>query len=291
MTITCMEPVSRTDVISDDGFLHQIKWDGIRGIVHIDGGRMAIYTRSGHDCTAAYPELNDLPDSIGSGQTVLDGELVVFMDGKPSFYHVLQRSRTKNSAKQKHLATLYPVRYIVFDLLFLGGEDLRQQPLFERQALLADHFTPSAAAAPADSFDDGEALFTLMKKRNMEGIVSKRRVSAYSAGKKHSDWYKTKTAKKMLCVVTGVKSKNGIPASITLGVWRDGVLMPVGRVSSGVKPGELAALAKIMKDETPPLTCWVRFAEWTPSGTMRHPVFLGFADANPDNATGEEMSV
>ena len=291
MNIACMEPVSRTDVISDAGFLHQIKWDGIRGIIHIDGGRMAIYTRSGHDCTAAYPELNGLPDSIGGDQAVLDGELVVFADGKPSFYHVLKRSRTKNSMKQRHLAALFPVRYIVFDLLFLDGEDLRQRPLTERQALLADHFTPSAAAAPADSFDDGAALFALMKQRNMEGIVSKRRASAYTAGKKHSDWYKTKTARKMLCVVTGVKTKNGVPASITLSVWREGVLTPVGCVSSGVKPGELMTLAKMMQDDVPPLVCWVRFAEWTPSGTMRHPVFLGFAEADTGDATGEELSV
>ncbi len=286
MKIDCMEPVRRVDVVKGADFLHQIKWDGIRGIVGIEGGRMTIATRNGRDYTTAYPELAVLPDIIGAGQAVLDGELVVFVDGRPSFYHVLQRSRTKNVSA---LAAKHPVRYIVFDLLFLGGEDLRARPLTERQSLLADCLTPCAAVAAADSFDDGDALLDMVRRRGMEGIVSKRRTSAYLPGKKHSDWYKTKTAKKMLCVITGVSQKNGVPASLTLGVLRDGVMTPVGRVGSGVKPGDLAALAKLMRGkERPSLVCWVKFAEWTPSGTLRHPVFLGFADHGPEAATGEE---
>ena len=287
MKIDCMEPVRRGDVVQGDAFLHQIKWDGIRGIVSIDNGRMTISTRKGRDYTAAYPELAVLPDNIGAAQAVLDGELVVFMDGRPSFYHILQRSRTKNVSA---LVAKYPVRYIVFDLLYLDGEDLRARPLTERQALLANRLTPCAAVAPADSFDDGDALFALMKRRGMEGIVSKRRTSAYIPGKKHNDWYKTKTAKKMLCAVTGVSQKDGVPSSLTVGVYRDGVMTPVGRVGSGVKPGDLATLAKVMRGkDRPPLACWVKFSEWTPSGTMRHPVFMGFADHSPEEAAGEEL--
>jgi bifunctional non-homologous end joining protein LigD len=287
MKIECMEPIRRGDIAKGDAFLHQIKWDGIRGIVSIGGGRMTIATRKGRDYTAAYPELKVLPDSIASDSAVLDGELVVFVDGRPSFYHILQRSRTKNVSA---LVAKFPVRYVVFDLLFLGGEDLRPRPLTERQALLADCLTPSAAAAPADSFDDGDALFDMVRRRGMEGIVSKRRSSAYTPGKKHSDWYKTKTAKKMLCAITGVSQKDGVPSSLTLGVFRDGVMTPVGRVGSGVKPGDLAALAKIMHGKNKPqLVCWVKFAEWTPSGTLRHPVFLGFVDHSPEEAAGEEL--
>ena len=223
MIIECMEPLSRADVISDDGFLHQIKWDGIRGVVHIGGGRMAIYTRSGHDCMAAYPELSGLPGSVGSGQAVLDGELVVFADGKPSFYHVLQRSRTKNSGKQRQLAALssravYRLRCAV------SGRRRSAAAAVDRKAGAADRSLLHQARRqrlPTAS-TTARALFALMKQRNMEGIVSKRRTSAYTTGKKHSDWYKTKTAKKMLCVITGVKTKNGVPASLTLGVWRDG---------------------------------------------------------------------
>jgi bifunctional non-homologous end joining protein LigD len=230
---------------------------------------------------------------------VLDGEIVVFADGRPSFYHVLRRSLTRSEAGVKRLVAAYPARYIVFDILFINNEDLRSRPLTERQQVLKQHFTSSAAAALTDSFEDGEALFALMKQKNMEGIVSKRLTSKYTPGKRHSDWFKTKITKKLLCVVTGIQLKNSLPASLALGVYREGGLMAVGAVSSGLNQSDWAQLWDyIQKEKTgeekdvvwirPVLTCWVRFAEWTDHMTLRHPVLLGFSDRDATEATGEE---
>jgi bifunctional non-homologous end joining protein LigD len=292
-----MEPIAKSQVLKGD-FIHQIKWDGIRGICVMENDAVSVFTKKGRNATAAYPELAVVTRQLDAKQAVLDGEMVVFADGKPSFYHALKRSRIHRPAVAAH----YAVRYIIFDLLMLDGEDLRRTPIEHRQALLKQRFTDSAIAALADSFDDGEALFALMKQKNMEGIVSKRRGSLYTAGKTHNDWFKTKTVKKMLCAVIGVHFNEGQAASLILGIYREGELVSVGHVGTGLSQSDLRRLGEYAMREgkaagkqdrlvEPRLTCWVRFAEWTPTLTLRHPVMLGFADSKPEQAAGEELSL
>ncbi len=301
MDIRCMEPVSILHVVTGQGFIHQIKWDGIRGICLLENGRIELYTKKGIRCTEAYPELQDLAKNVEARKAVLDGELVVFARGKPSFYHVLRRGLTKKEVAIEHLAKQYPVRYIVFDMLFLEGDDLRPRPLEERQEELKRHFINSSVAALTDSFEDGKALFELVKQKNMEGIVSKRLGSEYIAGKNHGDWYKTKVIKKLLCVVAGIQLKNSLPASLVIGVYRDGKLSVIGAVSSGLKQDDWMLIKEYMRKEKtgeekeiiwirPALTCWVRFTEWTEHGTLRNPVLLGFSGREAVEATGEELN-
>ena len=295
-----MEPVRIQKVVCDQAFLHQIKWDGIRGVAEIQDGAVNIWTKNGVPCGSSYPELSALPKSIKADHAVLDGEMVVFDNGHPSFYHVLRRHRTKSAGAVRRIADQYPVRYIVFDLLFLSGEDVRPRPLEERQKMLAEIFVDTPVAAKADSFDDGAALYTLMKQQNMEGIVSKRRQSPYIGGKKHSDWYKTKIEKKLLCAVTGIREEYGVPKSLVLGIFHGAEMVDIGHVSAGLKQSDLAAILsasqplckqKDMVRLHPQLTCWVRFGEWTQGGTLRHPVLIGFSDQDVSRATGEEISV
>lgn len=285
--IACMEPVLLPDVKHEAGFIHQVKWDGIRGIAMIENKGVRLYNKSGIECTARYPELTILPQSVDAEQAVFDGEIVVLVDGRPSFYHVLRRSLSKSGGD----AIRFPVRYIVFDLLFLNQQDIRIMPLRERQRILQNCFRGSAITAQTDSFEDGDALYELMKQKSMEGIVSKRLSSRYIAGKRHEDWFKIKITKKLLCAVTGVNYKHGLPSSLSLGVYRDGTLTYTGDVGSGLKQEDLAVLAKQLKPgEAPRIACWVRFSEWTPHATLRHPVFLGFSDSAPKEANGEEQT-
>ena len=294
----CMEPVRVPQVMAQPGFTHQIKWDGVRGMALVDNGSVRVFGKSGRESTVQYPELAALARQTDAVRAVIDGEIVAFADGKPSFYHVLKRSRSYGGQN----ASRWPVRYIAFDLLELGGQDLRGLPLAERQLRLRTHFSSSPVAALADDFTDGQVLFELMKRENMEGIVSKRLNSVYTPGKGHRDWFMAKTARKMLCAVTGLRINNGQPASLELAVYRDGLLTPVGHVGSGLTDEARRLLLDYALKETgnaerdmmrvlPRLTCWVKFAEWTADGTMRHPVLLGFSDRCTDEATGEEISM
>ncbi len=285
-------------VVTEPDFIHQIKWDGVRGVVLADGSGVRVFGKSGRESTAQYPELAEMTRQMNASHAVIDGEIVAFADGKPSFYHVLKRSRSYGGVN----ASRWPVRYIAFDLLELNGHDLRRQPLAERTKLLRAHFTPSPLAALADDFTDGEALYALMKRENMEGVVSKRLDSEYMAGKAHRAWFKVKTVRKMLCAVTGLRMNGGQPASLELAVYRDGMLTPVGHAGSGLSDETRRLLLDYALKESssagsdvmrvlPRLTCWVKFAEWTADGTMRHPVLLGFSDRPAEEATGEEISM
>lgn len=286
--IECMEPIQTPNVVKDEGFIHQIKWDGIRGIAVIDDGIVRLYNKSGIESTNRYSELSALTQNIEATHAVLDGEIVSFSEGKPSFYQVLRRSLSKKADSSAR----YPVRYVVFDMLFFNHSDIRSFTLEKRQQVLKENFRDSAVAAQADSFSDGESLYALMKRESMEGIVSKRLSSQYTGGKYHADWFKTKITRKLLCAITGVNYKNGLPSSLSLGIFREDTLIPVGDVGSGLKNEDLSVLSKEIKPgQKPIISCWVRFSEWTPSGTLRHPVFLGFSSASPNEATGEEVSL
>ena len=102
----------------------------------------------------------------------------------------------------------------------------------------------------------------------------------------------------MLCAVTGIRSKDGVPASLALGVFMDGVLTQIGHVGSGLTQSDLRQILRAAQPVNaqndilwirPALTCWVRFSEWTPDGTLRHPVLIGFAKEDVSRATGEEF--
>lgn len=299
-----MEPLIRQDIILDKDFIHQIKWDGIRGLSQIRNNNIAIYTKKGLNCTDSYPELFQLPEQLKASQAILDGELVVFNDeGIPSFYRSLKRNRTKNPLHVQGLLHDYPVKYILFDLLELNNENLRNKTLTERQKILRNCFQPSATAVITDNFLDGSSLLELIKEKGMEGIVSKRASSPYIPGKVHTDWFKIKIKKKILCVIMGIKLKNNILASLSLGIYEDKTLVHIGHVSSGLTQKDLKilnesvlsnqAIAKEIHNDRidlePLLTCWVLFSEWTDKGTLRHPVFIGFSHDPVLKASGREI--
>ncbi len=110
---------------------------------------------------------------------------------------------------------------MIFDVLYYKKQLLTQVPLFERKQLLPHLLQPlidSDTIALSESNSNGEELYRQMKKKNMEGIVSKKITSTYISGKKHEAWFKTKFIKKMLCIVGGIQLKGGNVNSLILGI-------------------------------------------------------------------------
>lgn len=306
-----MEPILIPEVRTGDGWMHEIKWDGIRGMSYVQNGRMRLYTKRGNERTAFYPELAEVTELLGAGEAVLDGEIVVFdSGGNPSFYSSLVRERVQDVKKVSYYSRLYPAKYILFDILALDGRDLTRTPLSERKRMLEAAAGRSGNITLTDSYDEGRALYELMKAKNWEGIVSKKKDSPYVPGKGHDLWFKTKLSRKMLAVVGGIQWKTGMPNSILLGVYREGTLVFIGKAGLGLNQeqlyllGEQAAgpgprvcpfagesMAGVKGDFTwldPALTCWVHFMEFTADGQMRHPKILGFSQAKPFEANGKE---
>lgn len=305
-----MEPIISDDIKESDEFLHQIKWDGIRGLVYLTSDSLTVYTKSGRDRTEFYPELEELRSIFNGVSCILDGEIIVLDEShRPSFSLVLFREKNRSISKLPYYINKYPIKYIIFDILAMDGTDVRSLSFIERQKILRDHITPCSTITIADSFPNGKDLLQLMQNKNFEGIVSKKKLGKYLSGKKHGEWYKTKIYKKMLVVIGGLKLKDKGVKSLLLGIYIEGSLHYIGKASIGLKGQDKSVLLEFDKglgtiessfvnltsgNDTrwykPVLTCWISFLEWTNNGFVRQPKIIGFSKENPQNAKGEEYT-
>ncbi len=317
-----MEPISCIDVKENPEYTHEVKWDGIRGLVYLSNSELKIYTKKGKDRTAFYPELSELYREFKGNNIILDGEIVVFdKRGFPSFYSSLTRETVKNQKNLKYYQKNYPINYMVFDVLQYKDKLLTNLPLFERRQLLEKVLKPitgrNSAIHLSEMHSDGKELFQKMKEQNMEGIVSKKTSSFYISGKKHEAWFKTKFTKKMLCIIGGIQWKGDKPNSLVLGVKtaENGKMNYVGKASLGLKEADLKLL-KEYKDElsqeecpftegsisaidvidgrimwvAPIITCWINFLELSNNGHFRHPKIIGFTNLPIEQANGRVLT-
>lgn len=316
--IVPMEPILVPQIPEGDEFIHQVKWDGIRGLCYIEDGKVRVFTRKGRERTGFYPELNVLSSLVNAKSACLDGEIIILSEEmRPSFQLSLIRERVSAPGRINYYAKKYPVQYIVFDLLSLNGRLITEKPLKERSALLREHLRTGGSIAITDDFSSGTDLFSLMKEKQWEGVVSKDINSPYLPGKNHHAWFKTKLSRRILAIVAGLTTRDGDPNSLILAIWGHEGLTYIGRASVGLTQEHLMLLKKYipqLKSEKSPfsadnslnsgklfrelkdaiwfipqLTVWVSFLEWTSDGGLRHPKILGFTSLPPEDATGKEF--
>jgi ATP-dependent DNA ligase len=272
--------------------LFEIKWDGIRSLAFCAGGDYRLLSRTRNDQKPRYPELAFLAD-LPAG-TLLDGELVVLVDGIPSFRAVMSRERKRSGAALATLAAGAPVTYVAFDVLYHRGEAVMDRPLAERRALLSE--LVEAAAAPRLVLSDGVvgdglAFFEVVKERGVEGMVAKRLDSPYRPGRRSDAWRKVKERKEALALVVGVRTEGPDARSLVIATdFGEGAgLELVGRVGSGISARDarrLGELARELRRDAPLLPCaedavWlepqvycrISYLERTGNG-LRAPVFL-----------------
>ncbi|HVS98802.1 MAG TPA: non-homologous end-joining DNA ligase [Puia sp.] len=286
----------------DPGYLHEIKWDGYRIIAYVNKGKVKLDSRSAKDYTGRYPVIVNALRDLGHN-AVIDGEVVVFNEsGMPDF-----------DALQLYNGNSSPITYCVFDLLWLDGYDLMQLPLEARKTLLEQLVLAHPVFRFSESFDDGPQLYKEMLRLNLEGIVSKKRDSAYVPDSRGLDWLKTPTRKRQEFVIGGwaESDKNRSFRSLLFGAYKNGKLEWIGRSGGGYKekdmPGILEQLKRLETAKSPfinpvldtkgAVTHWVKpelvanfeFATWTKSGRIRKPAtFLGFRnDKKPTQVVRE----
>ncbi len=292
-----MEPIKRDEVLDRDDFLYQVKWDGVRILAGITDEKVSLINKRGNERTGQFPELQSLPRLIRADSVVLDGEIVVLRDGKPSFPAVMQRDRASQPATISLLTRTLPVAYMVFDLLYLNGQDLRGKGLLERISLLAELFTDQDYLYQVQSFTEGSTLFEAVKNAALEGIVTKRKNSCYRPGKQHQDWYKIKCLRRQKCLVGGYTIRGLQVNSLLLGVYREGKLRFAGKAANGLNSEHWQMLSEQLPgleisnspfaDPTPKeahyiqpqLAVLVEFLEWTDSLQLRFPVIKSFISA------------
>jgi len=290
----------------DDNYSYEFKWDGVRAIVYVDGGRPRVLSRSDRDVTVSYPELRVMAESLGSRQVVLDGEIVAMDDGgRPSFEALQARMHVTNPAQVRRLSTQVPATFLVFDVLYLDSRSLLDEPFGERRRVLDSlELSGPSWQTPPNFVGDGDAILAASKAQGLEGVLAKRLDSRYYAGKRSDCWLKIKNLRTQEVVIGGWKPgegrRKGVIGSLLLGVPGEDGLHYVGHVGTGFTDAmlrDLGALLQPLERPDPPFVNeiprmhakdahWleprcvgeVAFGEWTKAGILRHPVWRGLRD-------------
>jgi bifunctional non-homologous end joining protein LigD len=173
-------------------FCSEVKWDGWRALVYLDGG-LKVRTRTGRQVSDSLPELTGLPDALAGHRVILDGELVACAEGRVDFYQLAPRMM-HTGRMAAWAATQVPVTFMAFDLLHLDGQDLTGLPLFERKRLLDDLHLVGPAWATNGWYPGEDTLFQVCTELGHEGVVAKKLDAPYLPGIRSRGWLKRKTA-------------------------------------------------------------------------------------------------
>jgi bifunctional non-homologous end joining protein LigD len=275
----------------DPGWIFEDKYDGFRMVAKIESGKVTLYSRNGQVISRTYIEVASALEGV-KGSAVIDGELVALDENGVSHFQLLQNALRR---KAKLL-------YCAFDLMFQDGEDLRALPLIERKkrlkAVLPKH---RLVAFSRHRKTFGTKFFEEAGRKGLEGIMAKRASSKYLSGAWTDDWLKIKTSKRQEVVIAGFtapKKTRPFFGALVLAVREGDGWRYIGHVGAGFSHAALEEIhgkliklktakspfARKVKDEAvttwvkPLLVAEVKFTEWTSSGEMRHPVYLGLRE-------------
>lgn len=288
------------------GFAVEFKWDGFRGRVLAQREKVSVYTRNGAEALSTFPELAHVPTGIGQ-DLLLDGEIVVLDgSGRPSFTRLQQRWPMRRRPARSLLRD-YPVKFIAFDLLAVGGVDLTARPYLERRQALDEVAAASTSEVlvvpPSWQGADPSHMLAAAAEQLVEGIVSKRVDSQYFSGRSRH-WIKTPVRNTCELLIVGwwphqrATREPEIGALLLAGRTPDGELVSAGQVASGFSAAERrrlhALLARIAasrpsvtpRHETqgvqwvePVLVGEVAFREYVPGRGLRHVSWKGLRDS------------
>jgi bifunctional non-homologous end joining protein LigD len=285
------------EAFDDARWLFELKWDGYRAIAVIEKDAVTLTSRKGNDLLHQFREMASLQTAFRSIPVVVDGELCVLDDnGRPDFQALQSRDKPEPRGLKRRKPSA--VTFVVFDLLYADGRDLRDRPLEERKRLLEQIIVPERGVLfSSHVLKNGLELFALAEKRGLEGIVGKVRTSPYRSIRSR-EWVKIKAKKRQEFVIGGWTEPRGSRkafGSLLVGYYEGGKLVYAGHVGTGydgklldsvmakLKPldRKTSPFADTPKTNTPAhwvkpeLVAEVTFAEWTREGILRQPVFLG----------------
>lgn len=237
-----MEAALEAEIPGGPGWLYEPKWDGFRCLAFRSGDMVALQSKSGQPLGRYFPEMVDALRALAPPRFVLDGEIVVFVDGQPAFDELLQRIHPAESRIRK-LAREHPATFLAFDLIVdAGGESLVAEPLAARrprlEAFLAP-LPPEGLIRLSPSTSDRATAEQWMRdlgSRGLDGVVAKRLEMSYRSGER-TGMRKIKRLRTADCVVGGfryARGRAGEVGSLLLGLYddADGLLHHVGFAAS-----------------------------------------------------------
>lgn len=244
-----------------DRFIAEWKWDGIRGQVIRRAGQTFIWSRGEELMQGRWPEIENSAQSLDDG-TVLDGEILPEnAEGELLPFAQLQR-RIQRKTIGKKLLSEVPVVFRAFDCLEEHGEDLRSLPMEQRRLRLEAIVNQAAAPAIkftqlllASSWEDLAVIRASCREHQSEGLMLKRRDSAYDVGRVRGTWWKWKIEPYTIdAVLIYAQRGHGKRASLysdyTFALWEDGVLVPFAKAYSGLTDAEIRKVDSFIRNHT-----------------------------------------
>lgn len=272
--------------LDDAEWCFETKWDGFRLIAEIASGAMTLRSRAGNLVTERYPGMAVLAEELAGHDVVLDGEAVVFDDHGVANVGLLQADAAR-------------AVFIAFDVLYLDGTSLIRKRYSDRRRVLEAIAAnaPSLRVPPRLDGSGAEAL-RYSQEHGLEGVVAKRKDSVYLPGKRGHSWVKQRNWRTQRVLIGGWRRSDARDfKSLLVGIRHDGRLYYVGRVGTGFSEPVMRELAKklgklerkttpfdndLTAEEhedavwvTPKLGGTVRFMNWTETGRLWHPAWLG----------------
>jgi bifunctional non-homologous end joining protein LigD len=320
---TNIKPMLATPVdrpFNNKDWVFEVKWDGIRSLFYINQtkGILKLQSRNGIDITHRYPEIiESLKQIIKYNESaVVDGEIVVLnKEGYPEFGSHKERMSINSDREISRLSKTIPATYYLFDILYYGGQDLRNRDYIDRRKILNEIISRSNNNKKRVRISDyieqqGVAVFENIKKMNLEGIIAKRKDSKYIQGLRSKDWLKIKNTKTQDCVVIGYTTGEGNRekyfGSLILAVYEQGRLRFAGHTGSGFNINQLDRVYNMIKSMKidkkpidhipytngkptwikPHLVAEVKFDNWTNEKILRAPIFQRLReDKSPEDCT------
>jgi bifunctional non-homologous end joining protein LigD len=288
---------------SNDSYIYELKLDGYRIVSFKKNGLVRMDSRSGLNYTSKYPPVAAALKKLKM-DLVVDGEVTVLNNEQQPDFDALQKYNGHNT----------PIVYFIFDLLWIDGYDIKELTLIERKKILQEILKGNDVLRYTEHFDDGIALYDAVQKIGMEGIVAKKKESAYTENDRSSDWYKIPTSIRQEFVIGAwaESDKSRSFRSLLFGAYnKKGELEWIGRSGGGYKEKEMPAILEQLKKleikdspfvnkildtkgavihyVKPKLVANFSFAAWTKSGRIRKPAtFLGFRkDKKPEQVVRE----
>lgn len=284
---------SRTP-FDDEEYIFEPKWDGLRCIAYLDVShkQVSLRNKKSRELIHLYPELKDIWRAAKS-DCVLDGELVLIMDGNPNFERMQKRSIMKNDFKIATAAQLHPVTFVAFDMLYQDGKYLLKVPLMDRKNLLEETIkTLCNITVNVIWQGNGVALYNEILKRNWEGIVAKKKESLYYPGKRTPDWIKIKNMNEDDFIVCGYFYQAPDGLTLILGqfddshnlTYRCSMALGVENLDFiydyNVPRRNLPVFSFIMRNDInwlePVLVCTARYMYQDTGKRIRQPVLKGY---------------
>lgn len=278
---------------TDSEWQFELKLDGYRTLAYLQSGKVDLRSRRNNSFNRKFVEIHTAL-SEWKINVVVDGEVVVLNEeGRPDF-NSIQLWETKKEGQ---------VVFYAFDLLWIDGINIMDEPLYLRREALKQLMPESGVIRFSDHIDDiGNEFFEIARKNNLEGIIAKRKDSVYVPDFRAKTWLKIKIEERheaVICGYTRKRDTDRLFSSLMLGLYENGELKFIGQVGTGFTEAMQEELMKKMKplitkklpfDKKPViygsdiawlkpfLVCEVKYTELTNEGLMRHASFQGLRE-------------